>query len=95
MPAAAALPAFERAFTAGLLVARGRQYEFAHDVVREALLAATPSPTRLAWHARAADLLSADPEAVARHAEAIGDRSRAARAWLHAAEARAGPVRGQ
>ena len=87
IPAAAALPSFERAFSARLLVARGRQYEFAHDVVREALLAATPSPTLLAWHARAADLLSADPEAVAGHAEAIGDRPRAARAWLNAAEA--------
>jgi DNA-binding SARP family transcriptional activator/tetratricopeptide (TPR) repeat protein/energy-coupling factor transporter ATP-binding protein EcfA2 len=86
VPATAALLCFERAFTAGLLVARGRQYEFAHDVVREALLAATPSPTLLAWHARAADLLSADPEAAASHAEAIGDRARAARAWLNAAE---------
>ena len=87
VPSSAALPAFERAFTSHLLVARGRLYEFAHDVVREALLAATPSPTLLAWHTRAADLLSADPEAVARHAEAIGDRPRAARAWLNAAEA--------
>jgi tetratricopeptide (TPR) repeat protein len=87
VPAAAALSAFERAFTSRLLVARGRLYEFAHDVVREALLAATPSPTLLAWHARAADLLSADPEAVARHAEAMGDRPREARAWLNAAEA--------
>jgi DNA-binding SARP family transcriptional activator/energy-coupling factor transporter ATP-binding protein EcfA2 len=86
IPATAALLSFERALDARLLVARGRQYEFAHDVVREALLAATPSPTLLAWHARAADLLSADPEAVAGHAEAIGDRARAARAWLNAAE---------
>ena len=38
------------------------------------------------WHARAADLLSADPEAVATHAEAVGDRPRAARGWLQAAE---------
>ena len=83
---AAALESFERAQAARLLVETGRQYEFAHDVVREALLLTTPSPTRLAWHARAADLLSADPEAVALHAEAIGDRPRAARAWLHAAE---------
>ncbi|MCW2635370.1 MAG: transcriptional regulator, putative ATPase, winged helix family [Blastococcus sp.] len=86
LPAPAALQAFERALTAALLVERGQHYEFAHDVVREALLAATPSPTRLAWHARAADLLSADPEAVAAHAEAVGDRARAARAWLRAAE---------
>jgi DNA-binding SARP family transcriptional activator len=81
-----ALRSFERALAARLLVTTGRQYEFAHDVVREALLAATPSPTLLAWHARAADLLSDDPEAVASHAEAIGDRARAARAWLNAAE---------
>lgn len=86
VPAEAALRAFERALDARLLVARGRQYEFAHDVVREALLAATPSPTLLAWHARAADQRTVDPEAVAGHAEAIGDRPRAARAWLLAAE---------
>jgi hypothetical protein len=81
-----ALRRFEGALAAGLLIERGTQYEFAHDVVREVLLSTTPSPTRLAWHARAADLLSADPEAVATHADAIGDRPRAARAWLHAAE---------
>jgi DNA-binding SARP family transcriptional activator len=85
-PESAALAAFERAHAARLLVASGRDYEFAHDVVREALTETTPSPTRLALHARAADLLSADPEAVAGHAEAVGDRRRAARAWLHAAE---------
>jgi tetratricopeptide (TPR) repeat protein len=81
-----ALRGFETAQTAGLIVPGGAQYEFAHDVVREALLATTPSPTRLAWHARAADLLSHDPEAVATHAEAVGDRPRAGRAWLLAAE---------
>ena len=81
-----ALGRFESALAAGLLVASGTQYEFAHDVVREVLLSTTPSPTRLAWHARAADLLSADPEAVATHAAAVGDRPRAARAWLRAAE---------
>jgi hypothetical protein len=85
-PDTAALPAFERALAARLLIATGAQYEFAHDVVREALVATTPSPTRLALHARAADLLSADPEAVAVHAEATGDRPRAGRAWLLAAE---------
>jgi DNA-binding SARP family transcriptional activator len=85
-PAADALDRFEHALAAGLLVETGTQYEFAHDVVREVLLSTTPSPTRLAWHARAADLLSADPEAVATHAAAVGDRPRAARAWLNAAE---------
>lgn len=86
VPEEAALRGFERALQAELLVTRGRQYEFAHDVVREALLASTPSPTLLAWHARAADQRTVDPEAVAGHAEAIGDRPRAARAWLLAAE---------
>ena len=95
IPAAAALPSFGRAFSSRLLVARGRRYEFAHDVVQEALLAATPSPTLLAWHARAADLLSADPEAVARHTEAIGDRPRAARAWLERGRGGTGPLRGR
>ncbi|GAA3159347.1 hypothetical protein GCM10010531_08400 [Blastococcus jejuensis] len=85
-PPAAALRGFEAALEARLLVAAGREYEFAHDVVRETLLSTTPSPTRLAWHARAADLLSGDPEAVATHAEALGERSRAGRAWLLAAE---------
>ncbi|MCW2700144.1 MAG: transcriptional regulator, putative ATPase, winged helix family [Blastococcus sp.] len=86
MPVPAALHAFERALADRLLVERGQHYAFAHDVVRDALLVATPSPTRLAWHARAADLLSADPEAVARHAEAVGDTARAGRAWLNAGE---------
>src|SRR3954451_19830107 len=86
IPTPAALHAFERALAARLLRETGTPYEFAHDVVREALLAATPSPTPLAWHARAAALLSADPEAAAIHAEAIGDRVRAGRAWLNAAE---------
>ncbi len=85
-PETTALQAFERALTARLLVVSGRLYEFAHDVVRETLNATTPSPTRSALHARAADLLSADPEAMAWHAEAIGDRQRAARGWLQAAE---------
>ena len=85
-PVAAALARSEEALAAGLLVARGREYEFAHDLVREVLIGTTPSPTRLALHARAADLLSAQPERAAEHAEAVGDRSRAARAWLQAAE---------
>jgi hypothetical protein len=81
-----ALRSLEGALSAGLLLASGRDYEFTHDVVREVLLATTPSPTRLALHARAADLLSADPEATAVHADAAGDRLRATRAWIRAAE---------
>jgi DNA-binding SARP family transcriptional activator/tetratricopeptide (TPR) repeat protein len=84
--APSALQRFERALADGLLVPSGPLYEFAHDVVREVLYETTPSPTRLALHAGAADLLSAHPEVVAAHAEAVGDRPRAARAWLRAAE---------
>ena len=40
----------------------------------------------MAYHRRAADLLTATPEAVATHAAAVGDQARAARAWLLAGE---------
>ncbi len=86
MPEHVALPGLERGLAARLLVASGREYEFVHDVVRDVLLETTPSPTRLAYHRRAADVLAATPEAVAVHAEAIGDRARAGRAWLLAAD---------
>jgi DNA-binding SARP family transcriptional activator/tetratricopeptide (TPR) repeat protein len=80
------LASCERALTARLLVVAGRHYEFAHDLVREVLYATTPEPTRVAQHLRAADLLGNRPEAVAAHAAAAGDWSRAARAGLLAAE---------
>ena len=64
----------------------GREYEFANDLIREVLYATTPEPTRLAYHRRAADLLTGQPEALAGHAAAAGDWARAARAWLLAAE---------
>jgi DNA-binding SARP family transcriptional activator len=86
VPATRALEHFERGLAARLLLTNGHRYEFAHDVVREILLATTPSPTRTALHARAADLLAGRPEAVAPHVEAIGDGPRASRAWLQAAE---------
>ena len=71
---------------ARLLVASGRDYEFANDLIREVLYATTPEPTRLAYHRRAADLLTGQPEALARHAAVAQDWSRAARAWLIASE---------
>lgn len=86
LPEHLALPGLERALAARLLTVNGHEYEFAHDVVRDVLLETTPSPTRLAYHRRAADLLAATPEAVAVHADAIGDRTRAGRAWLLAAD---------
>ncbi|MDT4996105.1 MAG: hypothetical protein QOD45_173, partial [Pseudonocardiales bacterium] len=50
------------------------------------LLVSAPSPTLVAHHRKAADLLAARPEAVAGHAAACGDHGRAGRAWLLAAE---------
>lgn len=83
---AAALELCETALQARLLAVSGRDYEFANDLVREILYATTPEPTRLAYHRRAADLLTGQPEALAQHAAAAGDWRRAARAWLLAAE---------
>src|SRR5690242_748702 len=81
-----ALELCEAALGARLLVASGRDYEFANDLIREVLYASTPEPTRLAYHRRAADLLTGQPESLARHAAAAGDWLRAGRAWLRAAE---------
>ena len=86
LPPAAAVDLCEQAFGARLLVVSGRDYEFANDLIREVLYATTPEPTRLAYHRRAADLLTGQPEALARHATAAGDWNRAAEAWLLAAE---------
>jgi len=83
---AAAVELCETALAARLLVVSGRDYEFANDLIREALYASTPEPTRLAYHRRAADLLTSRPERLARHAAAASDWLRAARAWLRAAE---------
>jgi DNA-binding SARP family transcriptional activator/tetratricopeptide (TPR) repeat protein len=77
----------ELALEARLLVVSGRDYEFANDLIQEVVYASTPEPTRLAYHRRAADLLTRQPESLARHAAAAGDWPRAARAWLLAAEA--------
>jgi DNA-binding SARP family transcriptional activator len=83
---AAAVDVCEQALQARLLAVSGRDYEFANDLIREVLYATTPEPTRLAYHRRAADLLTGQPEALAGHAAAAGDWLRAARAWLLAAE---------
>jgi DNA-binding SARP family transcriptional activator/tetratricopeptide (TPR) repeat protein len=86
MTPAAALRLCGLALEARLLVVSGRDYEFANDLIREVLYATTPPPARIAYHRRAADLLTAHPESLARHAGASGDWARAARAWLLAAE---------
>lgn len=69
-----------------LLVVAGRSYEFGNDLVQETLYAATPPPTRVAYHLRAADLQAGNPEAVAWHAAAAGDWARAGPGWLAAGE---------
>ena len=83
---ATALELCGTALEARLLVVSGRDYEFANDLIRAALYASTPEPTRLAYHRRAADLLTGQPESLARHAAAAGDWLRAGRAWLRAGE---------
>jgi len=83
---ASALELCEQALGARLLAVSGRDYEFANDLIRDALYATTPEPSRLAYHRRAADLLTGHPESLARHAAAAGELPRAARAWLLAAE---------
>ena len=83
---ATALELCEAALEARLLVVSGRDYEFANDLIRDVLYASTPEPTRLAHHRRAADLLTGQPESLARHAAAAGDWLRAGRAWLRAGE---------
>src|SRR5271165_1999865 len=80
VPPAAALQLCELALRARLLVAAGRDFEFANDLIGEALNATTPEPTRLAYHQRAADRLTSQPESLARHAAACGDWLRAGRA---------------
>ena len=92
---ATALELCEAALGARLLVVSGRDYEFANDLIREVLYASTPEPTRLAYHRRAADLLTGQPESLARHAAAAGDWLRAGRAWLRAGEDAMGRYRGQ
>ncbi len=86
MVPAIALELCETALEAKLLTVSGRDYEFANDLIREILYASTPEPTRLAHHRRAADLLTSQPESLARHAAAAGDWQRAARAWLRAGQ---------
>ncbi|MDQ1708820.1 MAG: hypothetical protein QOG49_205, partial [Frankiaceae bacterium] len=86
LPVPAAARRCEQLLATRLVVVAGRDYEFVHDLVHEVLYETTPMPTRLAYHRAAADLLADRPEAVAAHAAAGEDWTRAARAWLLAAE---------
>ena len=75
-----------RALDARLLVEAGGMFEFANDLIRDALYRTTPGPILSARHRRAAALLEGRPESVATHARAAGDFALAAKAWFEAAE---------
>jgi len=50
---------------AGSFSVDGHAYCFTYDVTREVLYRTTPEPSRVAYHHRAADLMSDRPEAMA------------------------------
>ena len=65
----------------------GAEYEFANDLVQEGIYDSLAPALVAAYHRRAADLLSAQPESMAAHAFAAGDLGRAAQGWLIAGQA--------
>ncbi|HZK51138.1 MAG TPA: hypothetical protein VFD47_06215 [Actinomycetota bacterium] len=75
-----------RALDARLLVESESMFEFANDLIRDALYRTTPGPILIARHRRAAALLEGHPESVATHARAAGEFGVAAKAWFEAAE---------
>ena len=79
-----------RALDARLLTESGGVFEFANDLIRDALYRTTPGPILIARHRRAAALLEGRPESVATHARAAGEFAVAANAWFEAAEQAAG-----
>jgi len=68
----------------------GDAVDVSHDRIREIVLAGLAAPDRCAHHLALAQVLESRPEAqpdfVATHYEAAGDRARASRFWLLAAE---------
>jgi tetratricopeptide (TPR) repeat protein len=81
----------EIARRARLLRASGPDYEFANDLIREAMYLTTPESLRRLRHRRLATLLTDRPEAAAEHAWAAGDWHTAVTRWVEAA-ARAAKV---
>lgn len=75
----------EHLVLAGLLTRVGVAYDFANDLVQEAVLATVPPPLAVAYHRRAADLTADRPEQMARHAHEAGQPDRAAGGYLEAA----------
>jgi tetratricopeptide (TPR) repeat protein len=72
---------------AGLLQRVGAHYEFANDLAQECVRASLAPALAAAFHRRAADLLSDQPESMATHAFAAGEHGRAAQGWLLAGQA--------
>lgn len=88
-PASTVLDDLEYAARAGLLRPRGTALAFGHELVREAVEAATTAPRRRELHRAAVTELArrpeADPLALARHARHGGDADIAATALVAAA----------
>lgn len=76
--------ACEHLVRSGLMTPAGAAYDFANDLVQEAVLATVPEPLRVAFHRRAADLMTDRPERMAAHAHEAGELARAAGGWLDA-----------
>ena len=87
------LAQLEAAARAGLIVERGSGFGFRHQLVREALEAATGAARRALVHRQAARALAArphhDPLAIAVHARAGGDTALASSSFVDAAAAAA------
>jgi DNA-binding SARP family transcriptional activator/tetratricopeptide (TPR) repeat protein len=92
-PVVDVLTHLEEAAQAGLIVERGNRFEFRHQLVREALEAATGAARRALLHQEAARVLAGrprpDPLAVALHARAGGDAALASSSFVAAATAAA------
>lgn len=89
-PIAAVLDDLEAATRMGVLRARGTALAFSHEMVREAIEAATLPPRRREIHRAAVEELArrreVDPLALARHASLGGDTTVAATALIAAAD---------
>ena len=86
----AAVRMCEELAVAGLLIRVGAHYEFVNDLAQECVYRSLAQPLVSAYHRRAADLLSDQPESMAAHAHAAGELDRAAQGWLLAGQAAMG-----
>jgi DNA-binding SARP family transcriptional activator/tetratricopeptide (TPR) repeat protein len=92
-PVVDVLAHLEAAAQSGLIVERGSRFEFRHQLIREALAAATGAARRALLHQQAARVLAGRPRpdllAVALHARAGGDAALASTSFVAAAAASA------